>query len=288
MQSAPEAGSAKPLPLSLLKEHFGHQSFRPLQEPAITSVLAGRDTVVLMPTGGGKSLCYQLPALALDGVTLVISPLIALMKDQVDALRARGIAARCLNSSLSSEEARLVREETQAGKVKLLYVAPERLASAGFGRFLERIRVGLVAVDEAHCISQWGHEFRPDYRKLGALRDRFPAAPFLALTATATERVRREIASELRMEDPEFFVGSFNRPNLNYRVRPKRRSFNLLVGLLREHEGESAIVYCSRGGKRNRWPSGSARWVSALWPTTPDSTTRSAGRRRTGSPARRR
>ena len=244
MQSAPEAGSAKPLPLSLLKEHFGHQSFRPLQEPAITSVLAGRDTVVLMPTGGGKSLCYQLPALALDGVTLVISPLIALMKDQVDALRARGIAARCLNSSLTPEEARLVREETQAGKVKLLYVAPERLASAGFGRFLERIRVGLVAVDEAHCISQWGHEFRPDYRNLGALRDRFPAAPFLALTATATERVRREIASELQMEDPEFFVGSFNRPNLNYRVRPKRRSFDLLVGLLREHEGESAIVYC--------------------------------------------
>ncbi len=244
MQSAPEAGSAKPTPLSLLKEHFGYQSFRPLQEPAITSVLAGRDTVVLMPTGGGKSLCYQLPALALDGVTLVISPLIALMKDQVDALRARGIAARSLNSSLTSEEARLVREEAQAGKVKLLYVAPERLASAGFGRFLERIRVALVAVDEAHCISQWGHEFRPDYRNLGALRDRFPAAPFLALTATATERVRREIASELRMEDPEFFVGSFNRPNLNYRVRPKRRSFDLLVGLLREHEGESAIVYC--------------------------------------------
>ena len=244
MQSAPEAGSAKPPPLSLLKEHFGYQSFRPLQEPAITSVLAGRDTVVLMPTGGGKSLCYQLPALALDGVTLVISPLIALMKDQVDALRARGIAARSLNSSLSSEEARLVREEAQAGKVKLLYVAPERLASAGFGRFLERIRVALVAVDEAHCISQWGHEFRPDYRNLGALRGRFPAAPLLALTATATERVRREIASELRMEDPEFFVGSFNRPNLNYRVRPKRRSFDLLVGLLREHEGESAIVYC--------------------------------------------
>ena len=244
MQSAQKAGSGEPSPLSLLKEHFGYRSFRPLQEPAIASVLAGRDAVVLMPTGGGKSLCYQLPALALDGVTLVISPLIALMKDQVDALRARGIAARCLNSSLSSEEARLVREEAHAGKVKLLYVAPERLASAGFGRFLERIRVGLVAVDEAHCISQWGHEFRPDYRNLGALRDRFPAAPFLALTATATERVRREIASELRMEDPEFFVGSFNRPNLNYRVRPKRRSFDLLVGLLREHEGESAIVYC--------------------------------------------
>ncbi len=244
MQSAQKAGAGEPSPLSLLKEHFGYRSFRPLQEPAIASVLAGRDAVVLMPTGGGKSLCYQLPALALDGVTLVISPLIALMKDQVDALRARGIAARCLNSSLSSEEARLVREEAHAGKVKLLYVAPERLASASFGRFLERIRVGLVAVDEAHCISQWGHEFRPDYRNLGALRDRFPAAPFLALTATATERVRREIASELRMEDPEFFVGSFNRPNLNYRVRPKRRSFDLLVGLLREHEGESAIVYC--------------------------------------------
>ena len=237
-------GSQAPSPLSLLKQHFGYDRFRPLQEEAITSVLDGKDAVVLMPTGGGKSLCYQLPALALDGTSLVISPLIALMKDQVDALRARGIAARCLNSSLGADQARLVREEVGRGEVKLLYVAPERLATSGFARFLERVPVALLAVDEAHCISQWGHEFRPDYRNLGALRERFPEAPCVALTATATERVRREIASELRMDNPEFLVGSFNRPNLTYRVRPKRRSFDLLVALLREHEGESCIVYC--------------------------------------------
>lgn len=197
-----------------------------------------------MPTGGGKSLCYQLPALILDGVALVISPLIALMKDQVDALRARGIAARCLNSSLSPEEASDVRRETRAGAVKLLYVAPERVAAPGFSRFLDEIEVALVAVDEAHCISQWGHEFRPDYRNLGTLHDRFPEVPFMALTATATERVRRDIAGELRMEQPAFFVDSFNRPNLTYAVRPKRRSFDGLVALLRDREGESAIVYC--------------------------------------------
>ena len=253
MQNAVQAGAGQPIrgdgsgapsPLSLLSRHFGYDRFRPLQEEAIGSVLAGRDAVVLMPTGGGKSLCYQLPALALDGTSLVISPLIALMKDQVDALRARGIAARCLNSSLTADEARLVREEVARGEVSLLYVAPERLATSGFARLLERVPVALLAVDEAHCISQWGHEFRPDYRNLGALRERFPRAPCVALTATATERVRREIASELRMDDPEFFVDSFNRPNLTYRVRPKRRSFDLLVELLREHEGESCIVYC--------------------------------------------
>ena len=231
-------------PLALLKDHFGHDQFRPLQEKAIASILAGNDAVILMPTGGGKSLCYQLPALALDGLTLVVSPLIALMKDQVDALRARGIAARCLNSSLSPEEARLARNEAQRGEVKLLYVAPERIAASGFQRFLGTIEVALVAVDEAHCISQWGHEFRPDYRNLGTLRELFPEVPFAAFTATATERVRRDIATELRMENPEFFVESFNRPNLTYAVRPKRQSFDSLVALLREREGESAIIYC--------------------------------------------
>ena len=246
METNPPSGSVPPegAPIALLRKHFGHDRFRPLQERAIAALLSGKDAVILMPTGGGKSLCYQLPALALDGLTLVVSPLIALMKDQVDALRARGIAAGCLNSSLAPDEANEVRREARGGGLKLLYVAPERVAASGFSRFLDQIEVGLVAVDEAHCISQWGHEFRPDYRNLGVLRDRFPAVPFAALTATATERVRRDIAAELRMQDPEFFAASFNRPNLTYSVRPKRQAFVGLVELLRERPGESAIIYC--------------------------------------------
>ena len=197
-----------------------------------------------MPTGGGKSLCYQLPALALEGTALVISPLIALMKDQVDALRAQGIAARYLNSSLTPEEAAQVRQEARRGAVELLYLAPERVAAPGFPNFLDQLEVGLVAVDEAHCISQWGHEFRPDYRNLGALRERLPEVPCIALTATATERVRRDIAAELRLKRPDFFVDTFNRPNLTYSVRPKRRTLDQLGELLGERAGQSAIVYC--------------------------------------------
>ena len=171
---------------NLLRRRFGHDAFRPLQERAIRAALTGRDTVVLMPTGGGKSLCYQLPALARDGTTLVISPLIALMKDQVDALRARGIAAGCLNSSMRPEEVAAVRQAAIQGELKLLYVAPERVALPSFPDLLRRLAVGFVAVDEAHCISQWGHEFRPDYLTLGALREELPDVPFMALTATAT------------------------------------------------------------------------------------------------------
>ncbi len=229
---------------ALLRRRFGHDAFRPLQERAIRAALAGRDTVVLLPTGGGKSLCYQLPALSRDGLTLVVSPLIALMKDQVDALRARGIAAGCLNSSMDPEETAAVRRAAARGELKLLYVAPERVALPGFPGFLRRLAVGFVAVDEAHCISQWGHEFRPDYLTLGALREALPDVPFMALTATATPRVRADVAARLGMDDPEFLVASFNRPNITYAVRPKRRSLPVLISLLRERTGESAIVYC--------------------------------------------
>ena len=236
---------ATPLDLrSLLQRHFGHEDFRPLQGDAIRSILAGRDTVVLMPTGGGKSLCYQLPALAAEGVTLVVSPLIALMKDQVDALREKGIPARCLHSGSPEGEAHIIGEEARRGELKLLYAAPERVATGRFSTFLGGVRISLVAVDEAHCISQWGHEFRPDYRSLGALRRRLPEAPFAAVTATATERVRQDIAAQLEMRNPAFFTASFDRPNLTYSVRPKRNSLPQLQQLARELRGESGLIYC--------------------------------------------
>ena len=231
--------------LDLLKQHFGYDAFRPLQAEIIASVLDRRDTLVLMPTGGGKSLCYQLPALRFDGVTLVVSPLVALMKDQVDSLRANGIAAAFINSTLSYEEMGRVRARVQRNAVKILYVAPERLALPGFRDFLARLTISLVAVDEAHCISMWGHEFRPDYRTLVDLRRLLPGVPFIALTATATEQVRRDVAEQLELTRPREFVASFNRANLTYTVRPKRRrAIDALADLLQKHRGESCIVYC--------------------------------------------
>ena len=214
---------------SLLKSHFGYDEFRPSQEEIIASVLGGNDSLVLMPTGAGKSLCYQLPALCLDGLTLVVSPLIALMKDQVDALKANGIAAEFINSTLSPAELRWVQSEALAGELKILYLAPERLALAGFRAFLGRLSVSLIAVDEAHCISEWGHDFRPDYRNLAALRGLLPDTPVIALTATATERVRRDIVTQLGLSGGRVFISSFNRPNLTYAVRPKRRAFDALL-----------------------------------------------------------
>ena len=199
--------------LDLLKKHFGYDQFRPLQADIIASVLERRDTLVLMPTGGGKSLCYQLPALRFDGLTLVVSPLIALMKDQVDTLKANGIAAEFINSSLTYPELNRVRTRVQRNAVKILYVAPERLALSGFRDFLAGLKVSLVAVDEAHCISMWGHEFRPDYRNLVDLRRLLPSVPFIALTATATEQVRRDVAEQLELTQPQEFAASFNRAN---------------------------------------------------------------------------
>ncbi len=230
-------------PLDYLRRYFGYDAFRPPQEEIVEHVLSGRDALVLMPTGGGKSLCYQLPALMLEGMTLVISPLISLMKDQVDGLNAAGIPAACLNSSLPPGEAAFVQANALAGRLKILYIAPERLAYAGAAGFIRRLPVSLIAVDEAHCISEWGHDFRPDYRNLHALRDAFPTAPVLALTATATERVREDIVRQLRLHGGRVFVSSFDRPNLTYSVLPKRKAFAQLLGILRGRRDESAIIY---------------------------------------------
>ena len=228
----------------LLKTRFGYDQFRPLQAEIIQTVLDGNDALVLMPTGGGKSLCYQLPALCLDGLTLVVSPLIALMKDQVDALRANGIAAAFVNSTVPPREARETLAEARAGRLKILYIAPERLAVPGFSDFLRSVRVRQIAIDEAHCISEWGHDFRPDYRNLRILRERFPDTPVMALTATATAQVRDDIVEQLAIPDARRFVASFDRQNLTYTVRPKRRAFEALLELLRQHSDGSAIVYC--------------------------------------------
>ncbi len=287
----------------LLKKHFGYE-FKPLQEEIISSVMEGRDVLALMPTGSGKSLCYQLPALMLDGVTLVVSPLIALMKDQVDDLKTKGVEAAYINSSLTRAEIEKTQRRALRGEIKILYAAPERLAVPGFQDFLDRLEVSLVAVDEAHCISMWGHEFRPEYRNLGNLRLKHdihecdehehhgdhpeyerdihecdthehhahltPEVPIAAFTATATERVREDIVQQLRLDKPQRFVASFNRPNLRYTVlykrpnqseivhrhrgRPIRHTvlyktqepLEELLGLLRKYQDESVIIYCSR------------------------------------------
>ena len=231
--------------LDLLKAHFGYDEFLPLQEDIIGSVMTGRDTFVLMPTGGGKSLCYQLPALSLPGLTLVVSPLIALMKDQVDALEANSLPAAFINSTQSADELRQVVRRVRSGEIKLLYVAPERVAEPRFADFLRTVQVALVAIDEAHCVSEWGHEFRPAYRELASLRPVCPTAPIIALTATATERVRADILSQLGLRDPRTFISSFNRPNLAYSIVPKESNLSGLLSLLDKHRDESAIIYCS-------------------------------------------
>lgn len=230
--------------LEQLKQHFGYQEFRPGQRAIISSVLTGRHCLVVMPTGGGKSLCYQLPALAFGGVTLVVSPLIALMKDQVDALRANGISAECINSSLDNRTASEVERRAQAGSVSLLYAAPERVSMPGFQRFLRALDLKLIAIDEAHCISEWGHDFRPDYRALSQLRSIFPDVPMMALTATATDLVRKDIVDQLALWDCAEFVSGFDRPNLTYRVQPRKEARNALLNLLDERRGQSAIIYC--------------------------------------------
>lgn len=235
--------------LPALKRHFGFDSFRPHQEDIIRDSLAGRDVFALLPTGGGKSLCFQLPALVRGGLTVVVSPLIALMKDQADALRAAGIAATVLNSSLDHQESSGRLRGLRGGEYRLLYVAPERLMLPSFLAELGRWNVSLIAVDEAHCISEWGHDFRPEYRQLAALRDYLPRVPVMALTATATGRVRADIVQHLRLNEPNQYVASFNRPNLTYRVIAKDRPYQQVLDFVRQRQGESGIVYClSRRG----------------------------------------
>jgi len=230
--------------LALLKQYFGFETFRPLQEEIIRDALAGRDVLALLPTGGGKSLCFQLPALARDGLTVVVSPLIALMKDQVDALTASGVPATFLNSSLKADESRARLRGLHNGEFRLLYAAPERLMLSGMLADLQRWGVNLFAIDEAHCISEWGHDFRPEYRQIAQLRERFPQIPFMALTATATERVREDIAEQLKLRDPARYVASFNRPNLTYRVSAKTGAYGQVLDFLRAHPRDSGIIYC--------------------------------------------
>ncbi|MDX6328309.1 MAG: ATP-dependent helicase RecQ [Streptomycetaceae bacterium] len=239
--SAPEVSDA----LRVLHRVFGYDSFRGDQQEIIDHVVDGGDALVLMPTGGGKSLCYQIPALVRKGVGVVVSPLIALMQDQVDAMRALGVRAGFLNSTQDMDERRLVEAEFLAGELDLLYLAPERLRVEATLRLLERGTVSLFAIDEAHCVAQWGHDFRPDYLQLSTLHERWPGVPRIALTATATEATHTEIASRLKLQDARHFVASFDRPNIQYRIAPKNEPKRQLLELLRaEHPGDAGVVYC--------------------------------------------
>jgi ATP-dependent DNA helicase RecQ len=231
--------------LQVLRRVFGYDSFRGPQQEVIEHVIAGGDALVLMPTGGGKSLCYQIPALVRDGVGVVISPLIALMQDQVDALRALGVRAGFLNSTQDYESQRLVESAFVSGELDLLYLAPERLRGEQTLRLLDRGTISLFAIDEAHCVAQWGHDFRPDYLALSALHERWPTVPRIALTATATEATHAEIASRLKLADARHVVAGFDRPNIQYRIVPKAEPKRQLLDLLRgEHAGDAGIVYC--------------------------------------------
>ncbi|PLY02205.1 MAG: DNA helicase RecQ [Desulfuromonas sp.] len=231
-------------PLDTLQRIFGYSAFRPHQEQIIAELIAGRDAFVLMPTGGGKSLCYQIPALHRSGVAIVVSPLISLMKDQVDALRANGVAAACYNSSLSAEEARRTLAALHGGELDLLYIAPERLMSDAFLARLAQLEIALFAIDEAHCVSTWGHDFRPEYVQLGQLRSHFPNVPMIALTATADPQTRDDIVARLGLHQATRHAAGFDRPNIRYLVMDKAKPFNQLCTFLDGHVDEAGIVYC--------------------------------------------
>ncbi len=231
--------------LQTLKKTFGYSEFRPLQREIIEATLANRDVFALLPTGGGKSLCFQLPALHRPGLTLVVSPLIALMKDQVDQLQAAGVAATFMNSSLGAAEARARLRGLHQGEYRLLYAAPERLMLDNWKDNLRAWNVNAIAIDEAHCISEWGHDFRPEYRQIAQLRELLPDVPAMALTATATERVREDIVKHLRLRDAAVFVASFNRPNLSYRVTPKDQPLKQILDFIDKRRDDSGIVYCA-------------------------------------------
>ena len=232
-------------PQTVLQNVFGYQQFRQGQQEVIESTLAGKDTFVIMTTGGGKSLCYQVPSLCLEGITLVISPLISLMKDQVDQLLTNGIEAAYLNSTQTLEEQRAVEQKALNGQLKLLYLSPEKVMTQGFYHFISHCKISFIAVDEAHCVSQWGHDFRPEYTLLGNLRNTFPNIPLMALTATADPTTRADILLHLRLNNPHTYLGIFDRPNIRYTVQEKFKPMEQLAKFIAGQKGKSGIVYCN-------------------------------------------